>query len=190
MTIPAAIIVAFVVSTCAWLTWSLARVVRVWRRFNGERVVTCPETGYPAAVSIDLPHAAMTAVVRGGEEVRLAECSRWATRGPCDQECVFEARDCESAVREIVSRWYAARVCVYCGKPIDDEHFLLDHDAALLAPDGMTREWSDVPPEMLPDALRTHRPVCWNCHVAETFRRKHPELVTDRTPIPDRQVRS
>ena len=23
-------------------------------------------------------------------------------------------------------------------------------------------------------------PVCWNCHIAESFRREHPDLVTDR----------
>ena len=29
-------------------------------------------------------------------------------------------------------------------------------------------------------ALATSLPMCWNCHVAESFRRLHPELVTDR----------
>jgi hypothetical protein len=56
----------------------------------------------------------------------------------------------------------------------------LDHYTALLADDGTTIEWPDVPAERLPAALRTQPPVCWNCHIAETFRRLHPELVTDR----------
>jgi hypothetical protein len=34
------------------------------------------------------------------------------------------------------------------------------------------------------DVLATHRPVCWNCAVAEGFRRAHPELVTDRQARP------
>jgi hypothetical protein len=25
-------------------------------------------------------------------------------------------------------------------------------------------------------------PVCWNCHIAQTFRRVHPELVVVRPP--------
>ena len=28
--------------------------------------------------------------------------------------------------------------------------------------------------------MGTHLPVCWNCHIAESFRREHPELVVDR----------
>ena len=32
----------------------------------------------------------------------------------------------------------------------------------------------------MPLALATSLPLCWNCHVAATFRRMHPELVTDR----------
>jgi len=56
----------------------------------------------------------------------------------------------------------------------------LGHRAALRGPQGVTREWSDVPPARLLDSLRTDSPVCWNCHVAATFRRTHPELVTDR----------
>jgi hypothetical protein len=69
---------------------------------------------------------------------------------------------------------------VYCAKQISDEPFV-GHHPALLGPDGTTREWVDVEPERLPDALRTERPVCWDCHVIETFRRQYPSLVTDRT---------
>jgi hypothetical protein len=36
------------------------------------------------------------------------------------------------------------------------------------------------------DVFSTHRPVCWNCHVTETFRRLHPELVVDRKLEPKR----
>src|SRR6266576_3849706 len=41
-------------------------------------------------------------------------------------------------------------------------------------------EWNEIPLEHLQQTLSTHWPVCWNCHIAETFRRRHPELVTDR----------
>ena len=49
-----------------------------------------------------------------------------------------------------------------------------------LRADGVTTEWTAMDPAALPDAMRARHPVCWNCHVAETFRRTHPELVTDR----------
>jgi len=44
----------------------------------------------------------------------------------------------------------------------------------------MTREWVDIAPERLQAAPASSVPVCWNCHIAATFRRQHPELVTDR----------
>ena len=47
--------------------------------------------------------------------------------------------------------------------------------------EGVTVEWSDFRPEALPEVLATHWPVCWDCHIAETFRRKYPKLVVDRT---------
>ncbi|MGD1105110.1 MAG: hypothetical protein ABSA59_23955 [Terriglobia bacterium] len=51
---------------------------------------------------------------------------------------------------------------------------------ALLAPDSKTLSWGAVAAEKLPDIFATHKAVCWSCHIVETFRREHPELVTDR----------
>jgi hypothetical protein len=28
--------------------------------------------------------------------------------------------------------------------------------------------------------LETHRPVCWNCYIAQFFRHEHPDLVVYR----------
>lgn len=168
------------VSIGLFAIWYLARAARAWRRFRGSRVVTCPETGYPAAVRIDAVHAAMTATGAAGVDVRLAGCSRWKTRGRCDEACLEEAVDPGSMVSAIASNWYAGKRCVYCGGPLHDEPFV-DHHSAILDPDGTTREWSDLPADRLPAALSTGSPVCWNCHIAETFRRQYPALVTDRT---------
>jgi hypothetical protein len=44
---------------------------------------------------------------------------------------------------------------------------------------GQALPWQEVAPETLPQVLATHRPVCFDCYVAETFRRQHPELVID-----------
>jgi len=48
-----------------------------------------------------------------------------------------------------------------------------------MTPSGSTLEWRDIRPEFVPDVLNTHRAVCWDCHVAETFRRTRPDLVID-----------
>ena len=159
--------------------WCLARAALEWRRFGGTRVVTCPETGRPAAVRIDSAHAAMTALVPSGEDLRLAACSRWETRGRCEDACLEEALGPRSRASEIASTWFAGRRCVYCGKAVREEP-LAAHHPALLGPDGISTEWPGVAPEQLPDAFGAGRPVCWDCHVAETFRRRFPELVTDR----------
>jgi hypothetical protein len=42
-------------------------------------------------------------------------------------------------------------------------------------------------PEQLPEGFSTQQPVCWgNRHIAESFRRKHPELVRNRELEPKR----
>ena len=55
-----------------------------------------------------------------------------------------------------------------------------DHNPAILSPDGGTIEWSDVRPEDLPRVFATHRRVCWNCHVAQSFRAQFPGLAVER----------
>jgi hypothetical protein len=157
----------------------LARMARAWVRLEGARLVTCTATGLPAAVRTNALRSAVTSFLFRSPRVRIINCSLWATGKPCDQGCVPEALEGESAVQSIVARWYEKRTCVYCANPIAAPR-LLAHRAALLSPRGTTREWSDVPPDRLLDSLRTDSPVCWNCHVAVTLRRKHPELVTDR----------
>jgi hypothetical protein len=181
-----AFMTAFVAAICVLIgvvvLWYVARALRVWRYLRSERVVTCPETGRPAAVRIDARHAAMTELSRTDRELRLAACSRWPERGPCDEACLYEAQDPESRVIAIAAHWYAGKTCMYCRQPLREDP-VAGHHVAFLRPDGSTREWSDVSAEALDEALRTGRPVCWNCHVAETFRRTYPELVTDRTNI-------
>jgi hypothetical protein len=175
-----AIIIAAGVAVGAGAIWCFVRIARLWQQYRGVRVVTCPETGRPAVVLIDAAHMAITAARKAPGELRLAACSRWTTRGRCDEACLAEASDPGSTVTAMASRWYAGKRCAYCRKPVGDQR-LVAHDAAVLRPDGTTLDWSDVAPERLPDALRTGWPVCWDCHIAETFRRQYPLLVTDRT---------
>jgi hypothetical protein len=85
-----------------------------------------------------------------------------------------------------VAKWYEGKSCVFCHKPIGPlQH--LDHAPALLGPDFRTAEWKGIRPEQLPEVFATHQPVCWNCHIAESFRRLHPNLVTDR-PLETRRT--
>jgi hypothetical protein len=170
--------ILIVLAVSAYL-WS---PVQAWRRYRGARLVPCPETGRLEAVSIDLGLATFTALTEGRPSVHLAGCSRWTERGRCDEPCLadVESAGLDGAVVSIVERWYHKATCRYCGQPIESA-CAARRPAALMGPDGITVEWSAVAPERLPEMFRTHQPVCWSCHLAETFWRTHADLVVDRT---------
>jgi hypothetical protein len=154
--------------------------VRAYFDYRGKRLITCPETHKPEAVDIAATEAALGAFL-SEPALRLHLCSRWPERQNCGQECLkqIEADPENCLVWNIVSKWYEGKRCVICRKPIGALH-RLDHAPALLTTEGRTVEWSKVKPQDLPEVFATYRPVCWNCHIAENFRRVHPELVVDR----------
>lgn len=64
--------------------WGLGRT---WRRAQISRHVTCPESGIPALVRLE-PAYAVRMHARGDREPLVRECTRWAERGGCRQECL------------------------------------------------------------------------------------------------------
>jgi hypothetical protein len=156
--------------------------VRAYFDFRGKRLITCPESHTPEAVEVAAKEAAVGAFL-SEPTLRLTECSRWPERQNCGQDCLkqIEADSENCLVWNIVSKWYEGKSCVFCHKQIGPLHHL-DHIPALLAPDRTTTEWKRIRPQDLPEVFETHGPVCWNCHVTETFRRLHPELVVNREP--------
>jgi hypothetical protein len=159
---------------------ALRPLIRTYRTYRGTRVVTCPETRTVAAVEVDAGLAVASQASTGYPALRLRACSRWPERRDCGEECLAEVwvapEDC--LVRTMLVRWYRGKGCVFCKRPIGDIHWS-DHKPALRLPSGATVAWHAIRAEGLPDMLRTCAPVCWNCHVAETFRHDHPELVVD-----------
>ena len=156
------------------------RMVKTYLQYRGRGVVVCPETRKPVAVEVDARHAALT-INPGLPELRLKDCSRWPERADCGQECVaqIERAPENCLVRVMLKDWFRDKVCVYCRKPFGEINWT-DHKPALLNLSHQTVEWEEIPAEELYDALTMYLPVCWNCHVAETFRREHPDLVVDR----------
>ena len=165
---------------CAWAAWYVTRALRIAKHLGGARVVTCPETGRPATVTVNVQYAFASGLVGHAPQIRLRTCSQWCERGRCDERCVAEAAATDNTARAIVDRAIAGKLCAMCGKPIGRTAFL-DHYAAFLQPDHSTIEWPQVPPEHLRETARTHPAVCWDCHAAESFRRQFPQLVTDRS---------
>jgi hypothetical protein len=154
--------------------------VQAYFMYRGKRLITCPETLTNEAVDVAARKAATWAFV-GESTLRLDQCSRWPERQDCGQECLrqIEADPENCLVWNIVSNWYEGKKCVYCHKRFGPlQH--LDHAPGLLGPDHKTLEWDHVQPEQLPELFSTHKPVCWSCHVTQTFRREYPELVVYR----------
>jgi len=151
---------------------------------RGTRLVTCPDNGRAAAVDLDVKYSAVHSAL-GRPQFRLKDCSRWPEKAGCGQMCLgdLEAAPQDCLVRTVVSRWYAGKRCVFCRRHFGEIHWH-DHSPALLDDQGITREWNEVPPASLPEFLASHQPVCWNCHIAETFRRERPDLFVDRPPRP------
>lgn len=161
--------------------FSLARTIA---GLHGKRIVTCPETGRPVAVDLDLRYSAVHSAF-GRPHFRLKDCTRWPEKAGCGQMCLgdVEAAPHDCLVRTILATWYLGRHCAFCRREFGDVHWH-DRKPALLGADGITHEWTEFPAETIPEALRTHEPVCWNCHIAQTFRRERPDLFIDRPPRP------
>jgi hypothetical protein len=170
---------AVLVAVGVWATLNAARALLAWRRLRGPRAVTCPNAGQPAGVQIDLRHMVAAAIAGKKPAIRIASCSRWPEHAGCGEACLGDATNPENTTRRIAERGFKDKTCIYCRKPVGDPHFL-DHYPALRGSDDMTLGWPDIPPEQLRDAFQASTPVCWNCHIAELFRREHPELVTTR----------
>ncbi len=159
----------------------LIMAVRTCLKYPGKSLVTCPETQKPAAVHVNAGKAARDVLEGKDVRIHLDQCSCWPERERCGQECLSQIENDPQgcSVWGIAQQWYRGRACAYCRKPIDKIHWH-DHRPALLSPEKKTVQWSQIPAEKLPEVFETHLPVCWSCHVAETFRREHPERVVDR----------
>lgn len=163
----------------------LGIAARTWWRFRGARVVICPETGQPAGVTVDAGHAATTAVWEKAD-IRLASCSRWPERGNCDQPCCaqIEAAPAETRTKTMAKTFFAGKLCAICANRIAPP------DAATLQPGFIhphnreVKAWDEIAPANLPEAIEFWRPLCANCTLAESFRQRFHDRVTDRIPRP------
>jgi hypothetical protein len=151
-------------------------LIRRYIRLRGHRVVTCPADRTTAAVEVNAVRG-----ILGGRDLQLQTCSHWPERKGCGQDCLrqIETSPDGCLVRNILAAWYADKVCAVCGKPFGEIDWL-EHKPGLMDQDRATKDWSWIRPQELFEILKSHAPVCWNCHIALAFRRQYPELVTDR----------
>ncbi len=162
------------------LFFGIRYFVRAYFRYKDSKIITCPDTGKAAIVEVDAVHAALTSMV-GEPDIRLQNCWRWPLHENCGQECLtqLDVAPAECLVQGVLMRWYDCKSCVYCGKPFEEIHWA-SHKPALQSPDGKLVEWREVPIQDIETVMRTYMPVCWDCYIAQSFRRDHPELVVYR----------
>ena len=169
----------------AALWFGIRWLVRSSSKYQGSRLVTCPETKEPAIVEVDALHASLTSTVRL-PDIRLENCSRWPLKGQCGQECLtdLDVAPERCLVSGVLMRWYRDKHCVYCNKKFPELHWL-DHRPALLNPAGRLVSWNEINVNALQNVLETHSPVCWDCYIAQEFRLDHPDLVVYRPWLND-----
>jgi hypothetical protein len=163
------------------------RLLQVWWKYRGRRVVTCPESKLPVGVVVNAGRVAATSLA-GAPHLRLSSCSRWPERAGCGQECLsqVEASPENCLVRNILVKWYAGKACALCGRPFG-EISLGGAKPAVLRSSRISVEWSAIPAEQLQETLTAAEPICFACHLGNTMVREHPELVVDRTGAADRR---
>ncbi len=71
----------------AYLGYRVIHGIRVYFRFRGTRLVTCPETHKTAVVEVAARSMGMQAIL-DEPRLQLSECSRWPMRGGCGQDCL------------------------------------------------------------------------------------------------------
>lgn len=178
MTLVAYTVVTAVLAT--GLFFGVRYFVRAYLRYRDSRFIICPGNGQAAIVEVDAVHAALTSAL-GQPDIRLQNCGRWPIQQACGQECLvqLDVAPAECLVRGVLMRWYESKSCLYCGKQFEQIH-LLDHKPALQSPDGKLVDWREVAIQDLEIALSNYKPVCWDCYLAQSFVRDHPELVVYR----------
>jgi hypothetical protein len=178
MTTVAYLLVTLLLAT--GLYFGIRYLGRAYFRYKDSKIITCPDTGEAAIVEVDAVHAALTSMV-GEPDIRLQNCWRWPLHENCGQQCLtqLDVAPAECLVQGVLMRWYDSKSCVYCGKPFEEIQWA-SHKPALQSPDGKLVEWREVPIQNIETVMKTYMPVCWDCYIAQSFRRDHPELVVYR----------
>jgi hypothetical protein len=162
------------------LFFTIRYFVRAYMHFRDSRIIICPDNDEAAIVEVAAMHAVLTSVL-GKTDIRLQTCGRWPLLQHCGQECLvqLDVAPPECLVRGVLMRWYEFKACLYCSKPFPQIQ-LLDHKPALQSPEGKLLEWGEVPINDLQNVLDRCHPVCWDCYIAQSFVRDHPEAVVYR----------
>jgi hypothetical protein len=100
-----AAIVAIFLLGMGLLGYRLIHAIRIYFRFRGTRLVTCPETHQTEVVEVAARSMGIQAIL---DEpcLQLSKCSRWPLREGCEQDCLSQIEARPSELR-ISTAWRA-----------------------------------------------------------------------------------
>jgi hypothetical protein len=95
---PIALAVVVFAMLAAYVGHRVIHGIRIYLKFRGTRLVTCPETHEAAVVELAARSMGMQAIL---DEpcLRLSECSRWPMRRDCGQNCLAQIEAHPSEMR-------------------------------------------------------------------------------------------
>ena len=86
----------------------------------------------------------------------------------------------DAAMTAQLKHFFEGKLCRTCSRPIPPMHAGELRPGLLNASTHEAIAWQDIPAANLSATLESHVPICSNCVIVETFRRRNPELVVDR----------
>lgn len=89
----------------------------------------------------------------------------------------------DHATTELLKRFFDGKECAICKRPIPPVHRTGLKPGLLNPATHETYSWDQIPHENLAAALETQLPLCSGCVVAESFRKRFPDLVVDRRDL-------
>jgi hypothetical protein len=88
----------------------------------------------------------------------------------------------ETSPKVIAAHFFTGEHCAICGKQIEPPSTVTLQPGFIDPATHKVQSWDEVAPQDLAAAMATRRPLCSNCTLAETFRQRFPDRVTDRRP--------
>ena len=85
----------------------------------------------------------------------------------------------DHATTELLKHFFDGKACAICKRPIPPVHGVGLKPGLMDPATKHIHSWVEIPNVDIPKALETHVAICSECEVAESFRQRFPNLVTD-----------
>ena len=133
-------------------------------------VIIVVATAAVVAAGITFTVRGFRASARGDEKDR---------RPPAEPAAATASRH-DHATTDALKRFFDGKSCAICKQPIPPVNRTGLKPGLWNPATRETHSWNEIPTGNLPATLQNQLPVCSSCQVAESFRKRFPDLVVDR----------